>query len=97
MKKIEQIADYIDEELDDAMRYARCSIQTDDTELAKLYKTLSNEELGHAMRLHEQVVRIIKDYRDKNGEPPQRMMGRYEYIHERQMKKYSDVRILLEH
>lgn len=96
MKKIEQLSDYIDEELDDAMKYARCSIQNDDdAELSKTYKSLSNEELGHAMRLHEQVVRLIKDYRDKNGEPPQRMIDRYEYIHERQMKKYSDVRVLL--
>ena len=96
MKKIEQIADYIDEEINDAMKYARCAIQNDDdAELAKTYRTLSNEELGHAMRLHDEVVRLIKKYRDEHGEPPQKMMERYEYIHERQMRRYADVKVLL--
>ena len=86
MKKIEQIADYIDEEINDAMKYARCAIQNDDdAELAKTYRTLSNEELGHAMRLHDEVVRLIKKYRDEHGEPPQKMLDRYEYIHEKQI------------
>ena len=96
MKTIEQLSDYIEEEVDDAMKYAKCAIQnSDDVELARTYRTLANEELGHAMRLHEQVVRIIKKYRDEHGEPPVRMMDRYEYIHERQMKKYADVKVLL--
>jgi len=96
MKKIEQIADYIDEEISDAMKYARCAIQNDDdAELAKTYRTLSNEELGHAMRLHDEVVRLIKKYRDEHGEPPQKMMDRYEYIHEKQMRRYADVKVLL--
>ena len=96
MKNIEQISDYIDEEINDAMKYARCAIQNDDdVELSKTYKALANEELGHAMRLHEQVVRLIKAYRDEHGEPPQKMLDRYEYIHERQMRRYADVRVLL--
>ena len=81
MKKIEQIADYIDEEINDAMKYARCAIQNDDdAELAKTYRTLANEELGHAMRLHDEVVRLIKKYRDEHGEPPQKMLDRYEFL-----------------
>lgn len=96
MKTIERIADMIDEELDDAMKYARCAIQnSDDTELNRLFKTLSTEELGHAMRLHDHVTRIIKQYRDEHGEPPEKMMDRYEYIHEKQMKKYADAKVLL--
>ena len=96
MKTIEMLSDQIDEEVEDATKYARCAIQhDDDAELAKTYRALANEELGHAMRLHEQVVRIIKKYRDEHGEPPQRMMDRYEYIHERQMKKYADAKVLL--
>ena len=96
MKKIEQIADYIDEEINDAMKYARCAIQNDDdAELAKTYRTLANEELGHAMRLHDEVVRLIKKYRDEHGEPPQKMLDRYEYIHEKQVRRYADVKVLL--
>ena len=95
MKKIEQISDMIGEEIDDAMRYARCAIQQDDAELSKTYRTLASEELGHAMRLHDEVVRLIKKYREEHGEPSERMMDRYEYIHERHMKRYADVKILL--
>ena len=96
MKTIEQLSDYIDEEVDDAMKYAKCAIQhDDDPELSRTYKALANEELGHAMRLHEQVVRIIKKYRDEHGEPPEKMMDRYEYMHERHMKKYADAKVLL--
>ena len=96
MKIIEQIADYIDEEIDDAMKYARCAIQhDDDAELAKTYRTLANEELGHSMKLHEQVVRFIKKYMEEHGEPPKTMMDRYDYIHEKQMKRYADVKVLL--
>lgn len=96
MKVIEQIADMIDEEIEDAMKYARCAIQNDsDVELSRTYRTLAGEELGHAMRLHEQVVRLIKKYRDEHGEPPEKMMDRYEYMHERHMKKYADVKVLL--
>ena len=96
MKLIEKLSDMIDEELNDAYRYAECSIlHEDDTELAKTFKMLSNEELGHAMKLHEQVTRLIKVYRDENGEPPAEMLALYNYLHERQVTKYADVRVLL--
>lgn len=96
MKIIEQIADMIDEEVEDALKYARCAIQNDsDTELARTYRAIAGEELSHAMRLHEQVVRLIKKYRDEHGEPPEKMMDRYDYIHERQMKKYADAKVLI--
>lgn len=96
MKLIEKLSDMIDEELDDAYRYAECSIlHEDDTELSKTFRLLSNEELGHAMKLHEQVTRIIKNYKDVKGEPPAEMAALYEYLHKRQVEKYSDVKVLL--
>ena len=96
MKTIEQLSDYIEEEVDDAFKYAKCAIQhEDDPELARTYRTLANEELVHAMKLHEQVARLIKKYRDEHGEPPEKMMDRYEYMHERHMKKYADAKVLL--
>lgn len=96
MKLIEKLSDMIDEELDDAYRYAECSIlHEDDAELSKTFKTLANEELMHAMKLHDQVTRIIKDYRETNGEPPKEMLTLYDYLHKRQIEKYSDVKVLL--
>lgn len=96
MKTIEHISDMIDEEISDAEKYARCAIQyDDDVELQRTFRTLSNEELGHAMKLHEQVVSLIKKYRDEHGEPPVKMMDRYEYIHDKQMRRYADVKVLL--
>ena len=96
MKIIQKLSDMIEEEIHDAYKYAECSIlHEDDPELSKTFRTLANEELGHANWLHDQVVRLIKKYRDENGDPPPEMKARYEYLHERHVSKAAEVRALL--
>lgn len=97
MRIIQKLADMIDEELEDAMKYAYCYMahKDDDVELAKTFSQLSYEELTHADRLHTQVVRLIKIYRDENGDPPPAMQARYDYLHERQIEKANRIRVLL--
>ena len=96
MKIIERLSEMIDEELDDAIKYAKCAIHNeDDDELARTFRLLGNEELVHAMKLHEQVTRIIKKYNDEHGAPPDKMLAVYEYLHQRFVDKYSDARVLL--
>ncbi len=96
MKIIQKLADMIDEEIHDAWRYAECSIlHEDDPDLSRTFRTLANEELGHVSKLHEQVVRLIKKYRDEHGDPPPEMQARYDYLHERHISKAAEVRALL--
>lgn len=97
MRIIQKLSDMIDEEISDAMKYARCYQQhrEEDIELSKTFSQLSLEELSHVDRLHGQVVRMIKDYREKNGEPPEHMMFIYNYLHERNIRKVADIRLML--
>ena len=97
MKIIQNLSDMIDEEIVDARKYARCALEQRDLdpELARTFSTLADEELNHSNMLHNQVVRIIKKYREENGEPPAHMMTIYEYLHNRSIAKAAEVRLLL--
>ena len=97
MKIIQKLADMINEEIADAHRYARCYEEYKDfePELSRMFSTLANEELNHATIIHAQVVRIIKKYRDENGEPPAHMQAIYDYLHQRSIDKSNEVRLML--
>ena len=42
--------------------------------------------------LHEQVVRIIDQYRKEHGEPPAPMMVVYDYLHRQAIDNMAEVR-----
>jgi len=97
MKIIEKLSDMIEEEINDAMKYAKCSkMHDDDPELVRTFVLLANEELNHMTLLHNQVTRIIKAYREKNGEPPADMMAVYDYLHRKQIDKVAEVKMMLQ-
>ena len=96
MKIIQRLSDMIEEEIEDAMKYAKCSMEhDDDPELSRTFRLLAGEELNHVNLLHTQVVRIIKAYKERSGEPPASMMAVYDYLHNRQIDKVAEVRRLL--
>ena len=97
MKLIQKLSDMISEEIDDAYKYAKCYQEHKDfdPELARTFSLLANEELNHVNLLHVQVVRIIKTWREKNGEPPASMTAVYDYLHNRQIEKVADVKAIL--
>ena len=98
MKLIQSISDQIDEEISDARKYAMCATKfaDSDPELSRTYAQLATEELGHVDKLHAQVVRIIRDYRASHGEPPEHMLAIYEYVHNREVEKVAEVRLMLQ-
>ena len=87
MEIIKQISEKIDEELHDAEKYIKCAYKVDEQypQLADTYYKLSLEEMNHVTMLHEAVVRIINDYKQRNEVPPG-MQTLYEYLHDRQIK-----------
>ena len=87
MEIIKQLSEKIDEELHDAEKYIKCAYKVDEDypQVADVYYKLSLEEMNHVTMLHEAVVRIINDYKQKNDIPPG-MQTLYEYLHERQIK-----------
>ena len=94
MEIIAKLSDQIDEELGDADKYIKCALKhkDDEPELAKLYYTLSLEEMKHVTMLHDEVKKIITAYRAKNGEPPKEMLWVYNYLHDKQIERASQIK-----
>lgn len=94
MKIIEKLSEYIDEEITDAMKYAKCASAYKDENpvLADTFIRLAEEEMKHMMTLHNQVVVIIEDYKRKNGEPPEVMKAVYDILHKRHIDKAAEAK-----
>ena len=96
MKIIQMLAERIDEELNDANYYVTNATEYKDTypNLAKTLFNISLQEMEHAKLLHDCVVNLINEYKEKNGEPPANMLAVYDYLHKKQIEKTADIRML---
>ena len=94
MKLIEQLSEYIEDEIGDSCKYGKLSLDYKDKRrtLADIFYTLSQEELRHSQMLHEEVVRLIEEYRQENGDPPEGMLAVYDYLHKKQIERAAEAK-----
>lgn len=93
MKKIEKLSKMIEDELQDAEKYARCALEYKETCMGKLFYDLSGEEMRHMSLLHNEVARQIDEHKRTKGEPPAAMLAVYDYVHGQQMERAHEVKM----
>ena len=96
MNIIKCLADKIEEELNDAQSYAELAEKwkEEEPDTADLFIELSQEEMGHMEKLHKEAARLIEEYTDKHGEPPEGMKMLYDYLHTKHLEKAKMVRVM---
>lgn len=98
MNTIKKLVRMIEEEINDAEKYARACLEykEDRPELARNFLGLAGSELEHMQILHNSVTAVIEEERRTNGEPPPGMQEAYDLIHEWQMERVAHVRNLIQ-
>ena len=96
MKIIKILSEKIGEEICDAKAYAKMAIEYKDEypDLSRDFYNLSLQEMDHKNVLHNEVVELIRRYRETNGEPPADMMAVYDYLHKESIEKALEVKML---
>lgn len=96
MKIIKILSKKIEEEICDARDYAKMANQYKEEypELARTLYNISLQEMDHMNLLHNEVADLIKKYREEHGDPPEKMMAVYEYLHEQQIEKAAEAKSL---
>lgn len=96
MRVMEELSNFIDEELDDAEKYINEAhkYRSSDMALAEVFYELSMEEINHAMRLHVQGMRLVENYKAKGETVPVAMQSVYDYLHAKQVAKTNEIKML---
>ena len=96
MKIIKCLSDFINEEIHDGNKYIdkALAIREEYPEVAEVLNMLSSEEMKHMQMLHNQVVKLIENYRKEKGEPPAAMLAVYDYLHEKFIEDAKEVKMM---
>ncbi len=96
MKIIKCLTDYIDDKIHCSKKYIKkaLALHEEYPEVAEVLNMISIEEMKHMQILHNQVVKIIENYRKTEGEPPAAMLAVYDYLHEKFIEEAKEVKML---
>lgn len=99
MEIIKKLSAMIEDELEGAEDYVKCALKHKEhhPELAKTFYEISTEEMRHVNMLHDQVTRLIQQYRKDHGEPPAAMSAVYDYLHERHIEEAAEIKAMQAH
>lgn len=98
MKDIKCLAEFMEEELEDAEKYAKKAIHYKDTDraMAVMYAGLAEDEIRHADTLHTHAVRLINEYRESGKTAPESMMTIWEWEHGKIIDHKARVKTMLD-
>ena len=98
MKLIQDLSYMVEDEIDGAEQYAKMALKMKEErpQLAQTFYNLTGDELRHVDILHDEVVKVINDYRNAGNEVPLDMQAVYDYIHQKQIDRVHDVKMYLE-
>ena len=96
MKVIKQLTEYIEEDICDSEKYALMAMKLKESypEVANVLYMLSLEEMKHMQLLHEQVTKVIAEYKRTSGDPPVNMQAVYDFLHEKYIGEAKEIKIL---
>ena len=96
MKIIKVLSKKIEEEICDAKSYVKMALEVREEypDLSRTLYNISLQEMEHMQLIHNEVAAIIKRYREQNGEPPAEMMAVYNYLHDEQIEKATEVKTM---
>lgn len=97
MTIIKKYVEHIEEEIDGAKDYAEKYVEQkaiNDMSKANKYKEMANDELKHAMFIHEFAVEKINEV-SKVYNPPVEMMEKWEKAHKEYVEKVAWIRQML--
>ena len=94
MKLIKELSEMIEDEINDVRKYAKFALEIKEEHpaLSDVLFGISRQESDHMNKLHDQVSKLITEYRETNGEPPVEMLAVYEYLHKKEIEDYADAR-----
>lgn len=101
MKYIKKMVDEIDDEIHSAKKYAERYVEykaSNDQEMKNLssqFKTMSQQELEHAMNIHQMATNEITRLRRVYTNPPQEMIEKWEKKHEEYVEKVAWIKQML--
>ncbi len=96
MEIITKLSRMMAEEVHDAEKYAKCALKYRDErpELARVFDTLSRQEMDHMQVLHNSAVAIIDEAKRSGMEIPPGMMEAYDLLHEMRIEEAAEVKTL---
>ena len=97
MKIVMKLVSLIDDELCGAKEYIKLAMHNREEHpgLADTFADLADAEMGHVSKLHDEVVKLIEEVRERDGEPPAGMLAVYDYEHDKQISKASKIKQMI--